>query len=89
MNLEKNWELKIDPGVYKDLSKIPKNYATKIWDAISYFSNSPYSGDIEKIKGEVNLWRRRVGVYRIFYEIYPKVNFIHILWIERKSSKTY
>ena len=40
MNLEKNWELKIDPGVYKDLSKIPKNYATKIWDAISYFSKT-------------------------------------------------
>ncbi len=89
MNLKKNWELKIDSGVYKDLSKFPKDYADKILDVILSFGSDPYLGDIEKIKGEENTWRRRVGAYRIFYEIYPEFNFIHVLWVERRGSKTY
>lgn len=89
MNLEKNWKLKIDPGVYKDLSKFPKNYADKILSVILLLENNPYIGDIDKIKGEENLWKRRVGRYRVFYEIYPKLNFIHVLWVERRGSNTY
>lgn len=89
MNLKKNWELKIDSGVYKDLSKFPKNYADKILAVILSLENDPYKGDIGKIKGEENMWRRRVGAYRVFYEIHSVLNFIHILWVERRSSKTY
>ena len=89
MNLEKKWELKIDGGVYKDLSKFPKDYANKILSAVSLLKDNPYIGDIDKIKWEENLWRRRIGAYRIFYEIHPELNFVHVLWIERRGSKTY
>ena len=89
MNLEKKWELKIDSGVYKDLSKFPKNYSEKILGVIFSLKDNPYVGDIEKIKGEEKLWRRRVGVYRIFYEIHSELFFVHVLWAERRNSKTY
>jgi mRNA interferase RelE/StbE len=89
MNLEKNWKLKIDPSVYKDLSKFPKNYANKIVAVILSLDDNPYAGDIEKIKGQENTWRRRIGAYRVFYEIYTESNLIHILWVERRGSKTY
>mgnify|MGYP003393138350 CR=1 FL=1 len=89
MSSEKNWKLKIDAGIYKDLSKFPKDYAQKILGVILSLRDNPYAGDIEKIKGEENTWRKRVGVYRVFYEIYPELSFIHILWVERRNSKTY
>jgi len=89
MNLEKKWELKIDSGFYKDLSKFPKNYGEKILDIVLSLSDNPYAGDIQKIVGEENLWRRRIGAYRIFYEIYQDFNFIHVLWAERRGSNTY
>lgn len=89
MNSKKDWGIKIDSGVYKDLSKFPKSYANKILSVILSLENNPYIGDIEKIKGEENTWRRRVGAYRIFYEIYSEFNFIHVLWVERRGSKTY
>jgi mRNA interferase RelE/StbE len=89
MNLKKNWKLKVDPGVYKDLSKFPKDYTKKILGVILSLSDNPYGGDIEKIKGEENTWRRRIGSYRVFYEIHSELNFIHILWVERRSSNTY
>jgi len=89
MNLKENWGLKIDSDVYKDLFKFPKNYSGKILGVIENLPVDPYSGDIEKIKGERNLWRRRAGSYRIFYELYPDKNLIHVLWVERRTSKTY
>lgn len=89
MSLSKNWELKIDPDVYKDLSKVPKDYARKILEAIEILPANPYYGDVEKIKDEQCLWRRRIGQYRFFYEIHPNESFIHVLWVERRTSNTY
>ena len=58
MNLKENWGLKIDIGIYKDLSKFPNNHARKILEAIENFASNPYVGDIRKIKNEKNLLKR-------------------------------
>ena len=84
-----NWELRIDDRVYKDLRKTSKDYVNKIISVIESLVFDPYAGDIQKIKGEAFVWRRRVGQYRIFYEIYPKRKLISVFHIERRGSKTY
>jgi len=81
--------LRIDERVYKDLHKVPKDYADKIIGVIESFALDPYAGDIQKIKGERYVWRRRVGDYRVFYEIYPERKFISVFHVEIRSSKTY
>lgn len=86
---KESWALKIDRGVYKDLSKIPKNHGLKILAVIEDLPTDPHFGDIQKIKGEEKLWRRRVGQYRIFYEILAQEKLINVLWVEKRSSNTY
>lgn len=63
------WELKIKDGVYKKLSKLPADGRNRIIQASELLPLNPYAGDIEKMKGKENVWRRRIGAYRIFYEI--------------------
>jgi len=41
------------------------------------------------MKGEENVWRRRVGAYRIFYELISKEKTINVFRVERRTSKTY
>jgi len=89
MNSNANWELKIDEGVYKELRKFPKKDAARVIAVIENPRFNPYAGDIEKIKGEENTWRRRIGTYRIFYEVKQIRRLVHIFWIERRTSKTY
>lgn len=89
MSSDVNWRLEIDPQVYKNLKKVPKKEIKKILDAIEALPANPYSGDIQKMKGEVNVWRRRVGEYRVFYEISINENAIYVFWVERRTSKTY
>jgi len=50
---------------------------------------NPFLGDIEKIKGEENIWRRRVGAYRIFCEIVSQDRIIYVFRVERRTSSTY
>ena len=89
MNLSVNWVLQVDTVVYKFLNKIPRKDAERILIAINNLSNDPFFGDIKKMKDEENSWRRRIGAYRIFYEIIPQEKIIYVFKVERRTSKTY
>lgn len=89
MNSNTNWELHIDDKVYKVLKKIPQSETKKITQAIRALPDNPYAGDLRKVRGEEGTWRRRIGEYRIFYEVHQHERRIDIRWVERKGSNTY
>lgn len=89
MNSPKNWDLQVDPSVFKVLKKIPQHDAEAILNVIKFLPFDPYFGDIQKMKGEENSWRRRVGAYRIFYKIKTSEKTILVFNLERRTSKTY
>ncbi len=84
-----NWKIEIRGKVYKDTEKFPKNDRMRIFQIFEEILANPFFGDIQKMKGEENVWRRRIGAYRIFYEILPKDKVIYIFRVERRTSKTY
>jgi len=89
MNLRQNWDLQIDSSVLKSLKKIPRRNTEAILLVIKLLTVDPYFGDIQKMKGEENSWRRRVGSYRIFYEINISEKTILVFKVERRASHTY
>lgn len=89
MSSSENWELQIDPIVLKVLKKIPRKQQEAIIIAIKILETNPYFGDIQKMKGEENSWRRRIGSYRIFYKIKSAEKIVLVFWLERRSSHTY
>lgn len=89
MNSNTNWVLEVDSKISKILKKIPLNQAKQIVTIIEQLPENPYGGDIQKMKGEKNVWRRRISEYRIFYEIIPEDLVIHVFHLERRTSTTY
>ncbi len=89
MNSNINWALRVRSSVYKELSKLPLEEQGRITEVIENLPHNPYAGDLEKIKDEENTWRRRIGNYRIFYEIIPINRAIYVFHIERRTSNTY
>lgn len=89
MNSNAPWVVKADPSVAKALKRIPKNDKERLISTIQGLENDPYAGDIQKIKGEENVWRRRIGSYRIFYEIAISENLVLVFHVERRTSTTY
>ena len=89
MNSKTIWLLQIDPSVLKTLKKIPQNYTKRIVTTIEALPQDPFAGDIQKMKDEKNVWRRRIGEYRIFFELLPQENVIHVFHLERRTTTTY
>lgn len=89
MQSSENWDLQIDPDVLKALKKIPKPDAEAILQVIKLLPVDPYFGDVQKMKGEINTWRRRIRNYRIFYKIFIASKIILVFHVERRTSTTY
>ncbi len=89
MNSNTGWTLKVRGGVYKELAKFPRNDRVRLTRVIEELPLNPHQGDIEKMEGENRSWRRRIGAYRIFYEIILQEKIIYVFRIERRTSKTY
>jgi mRNA-degrading endonuclease RelE of RelBE toxin-antitoxin system len=49
----------------------------------------PFSGDIKRLKGQAAAWRRRVGNYRIVYDLHVDEQQIVVAGILRRTSTTY
>jgi mRNA-degrading endonuclease RelE of RelBE toxin-antitoxin system len=51
--------------------------------------SNPFRGDIKCLKGQPEAWRRRVGNYRILYDLDIEKRHVFILAIVRRTSATY
>jgi len=87
MNLNKNWQIIITNLASKSLRKIPQFH--QIERVINQMEINPFVGDIKKLKGIENVWRRRIGNYRIIFEIFSQEKIIYIYDIQRRGSKSY
>ncbi|MBI3495503.1 type II toxin-antitoxin system RelE/ParE family toxin [Candidatus Berkelbacteria bacterium] len=83
------WRLAIDPKVRKQLRKIPLNYSKRILGVIEGLPLDPYTGDIEKMEGQDEIWRRRIGDYRIFYMLDRRERLVYVFKVKRRTSTTY
>ena len=84
-----SWELRVANQARKSLIRLSKNIANKILVVLDEFSLGPYLGDIKKIKGYEDTWRRRVGRYRITFEVPVSSKVISVTSIEIKTDNTY
>ena len=82
------WQLDIHPKVLKSLNKFPQKDSFKIQAVIKAIPENPFAGDVLKMNNQ-DLWRRRVGSYRLFFEINLSRKSIFIFHVERRTSKTY
>ena len=84
-----NWEVRVPNRVRKKIEKIPRQDRERVIAALLDFKVDPWRGDIIKMGGEVDVWRHRVGNYRIFYTILGDIHVIEVNKVERRTSSTY
>lgn len=71
------------------MKKLPVRDAKHINTVILSLTTDPFYGDVQKMKGQNYAWRRRVGSYRILYDIYAETKQIHVYGIKHRTSTTY
>jgi len=82
------WTVVLAGPARKALDRIPKPDHKRVLTALAQMQQDPLGGDIRKLQGLPG-FRRRVGNWRIFFEIVPEQRRVVIAAIERRTSTTY
>jgi mRNA interferase RelE/StbE len=82
------WTVVLAGPARKSLKRIPVADKTRILAALAEMQQNPFQGDIKKLQGLPG-FRRRVGNWRILFEVLPEVKQIVVAAIERRTSTTY
>jgi mRNA interferase RelE/StbE len=83
------WNLQLAGPAQKDLRKLPPRDQTRVKAALLSMQADPFQGDIKRLKGQDTAWRRRVGSFRIIYDLHVEQQLIVVAGILRRSSTTY
>jgi mRNA-degrading endonuclease RelE of RelBE toxin-antitoxin system len=83
------WTLAVARAAQKQLRRIPVRDRDKIAAAIRTMAIDPFEGDIIKLEGDADRYRRRVGSFRIFFRVDRPTRAVGISAIVRRSSTTY
>jgi mRNA interferase RelE/StbE len=84
-----SWTLRIAHGAAKALARVPAKDRQRLLSAVHKMQSNPFSGDIVRLHGEPHTWRRRIGSYRIFFEVSTARLEVDVLDIVRRTSTTY
>ena len=70
---------------FRRLSPVERDH---IDDAIADMCDNPFHGDVKFLRG-IDSLRRRVGDWRILYELHEARRIIRVTAIKRRGSNTY
>ena len=73
----------------RSLKRTPSNDQARIRLAVEAMEENPFQGDVRKLQGGREGFRRRVGDWRIFFDVYPQEHRVVVTAIERRTSTTY
>lgn len=81
------YELKLHRDVDKQLRRIPKNQQERLVNTMRSFRADPRPQGCEHLQDE--LYRVRVGEYRIIYGVFDDEVVVVVCKVGRRSEKTY
>ena len=74
------------PSARKSLGKLPRRDQVRIVSAAEALSQEPHPLGSKKLSAEENLWRIRVGSYRVIYQIQDDKLFILVVKIGHRKD---
>lgn len=83
------WTIVVAKAAQKQLTKFPTKDQDRLAAALVAMNTDPFFGDIIKLEGESDGWRRRVGNYRIFFAVDRVTRTVSVHAIVRRTSTTY
>jgi mRNA interferase RelE/StbE len=83
------WGLLIVEPAARQLRKLPRHDLKQVDAALEDMRANPFSGDIRYLRGAGGALRRRVGAWRILFELHKDKHIVVVLAVKRRRSKTY
>lgn len=83
----KNWHInKIANRARRAIESLKLEAQEKILEELDRLQNDPFSGNVRKIKGEEDIFRLRMGSYRIYFKVVFSSRSIEILLFDHRGA---
>ena len=83
------WDLHVVRSTGKQLERVPERDRARLLAALQSMREDPFTGDVARLHGQPTAWRRRIGDWRILYDLYPERQLIVVAAVRRRTSTTY
>ena len=80
------YSVRFKPSAHKALLKLERPIQRRLIEAADALADDPRPQKVEKLSGESNLWRVRVGDYRIVYEIEDRRLIVLVLKVAHRRE---
>jgi mRNA interferase RelE/StbE len=82
------YRLTVKSSAAKDLDRLDERVASRVIPKLKALASNPRPPGVKKIKGQQDLWRIRVGDWRVIYAIDDGKRIVDIVYV-RHPSKAY
>jgi len=79
------YQVILSKSVQKELDRLPDEIANRILARLSALETNPRPVDVKKLKGR-EVWRIRVGDYRVIYEIHDRILQIIVITVGHRRE---
>ncbi len=69
----------------KDLRNLPTNIIKRVEEQIERLAENPHMRGVKKLEGEERTYRRRIGDYRIVFDVYDETRELDVLAIQHRN----
>ncbi len=81
-----DYKITLARSARKELENLPVSLAERILEKIEALSVTPRPSGSIKLHGEKNLWRIRIGDYRVVYAIFDSAQLIDVSIIRHRRE---
>ncbi|OGG47561.1 hypothetical protein A3D66_00040 [Candidatus Kaiserbacteria bacterium RIFCSPHIGHO2_02_FULL_50_9] len=83
------WIVQLARSAKRTLDRAPARDRARLIEALAAMADNPFGGDIGRLKNQPATFRRRVGAFRIFFDVDPDRQVVAVVDIRRRTSATY
>jgi len=80
------YAIEFAPSAKRELKKLPREAQLKLNQRIESLSIEPRPRGSKKLKGATELWRIRVGDYRVVYEVRDKILVVLVVRVAHRRE---
>ena len=80
------YAVQLKPSADRALARLPADVQRRIVLALEDLGDDPRPPDVKKLAGDDNLWRIRLGAYRVVYEIHDHPRLVMVLRVAHRKD---
>jgi mRNA interferase RelE/StbE len=80
------YTVEVKPSARRELEELPDNVLARVIRRLESLSRSPRPAGCKKLKGRKDLWRIRVGDWRVIYTIDDAVKLVSVTRVAHRRE---